>query len=135
MGYALALHGSMVNDLDIVAIPWVEEAAAPEELVAAIKAGMVGFTDWDTGKDRDKPHGRQGYLIWFSGLNHVPGGKACIDLSIMPRTKEAPKVDGPHLSKEAMALKIKAMRETLAYISEHEGDTAIGAMAESHLIR
>ena len=89
LGYCLTLHGSMVNDLDIVAIPWVEDAVAPEELVEAIRAGIDGFTGWDTGKGRDKPHGRKGYLIWFKGVIDLPkGGRWCIDLSIMPRIEK-----------------------------------------------
>ena len=35
MGYALAVHGSMARDLDLVAVPWVESAADPIELVEA----------------------------------------------------------------------------------------------------
>ena len=86
LGYALMLHGSMVNDLDMVAIPWIEDAADPEELVTAIKEGIGGFTDWDTGKDRNKPHGRKAFLIWFNGLDCPKGGRVCIDLSIMPKS-------------------------------------------------
>lgn len=28
LGYALALHGSMARDLDLVAIPWTDDAAS-----------------------------------------------------------------------------------------------------------
>lgn len=35
MGYALAVHGSMARDLDLVAVPWVEGAVDPIELVEA----------------------------------------------------------------------------------------------------
>src|SRR5574343_459701 len=36
-GYALAVHGSLHRDFDIVAIPWVEEASEPLSLIKAFK--------------------------------------------------------------------------------------------------
>ena len=29
LGYALTLHGSMIRDCDMVAVPWTEEAVSP----------------------------------------------------------------------------------------------------------
>ena len=42
-GYALAIHGTMTTDLDLVAIPWTDEAADVDTLVAALRwhVGMV----------------------------------------------------------------------------------------------
>lgn len=85
LGYALALHGSMNRDMDLVAIPWVACAEDPEILVEAIRERIDGYTGWDTGKDRDKPHGRKAFLIWFKGVDQYMGGGACIDLSVMPK--------------------------------------------------
>lgn len=36
-GYALAIHGSVITDMDLVAIPWVEDCAEPEVVMQAIK--------------------------------------------------------------------------------------------------
>lgn len=36
-GWALALHGSLANDMDIMAMPWTEEACAPLDMIEAIK--------------------------------------------------------------------------------------------------
>lgn len=33
MGYALAIHGSVANDLDLIACPWVDEVSTPQELI------------------------------------------------------------------------------------------------------
>jgi len=85
LGYALALHGSMNRDLDIVAIPLVDDAVEPEILVEALKERIDVFTGWDDKPGKHKPHGRRGWLIWFKGVDHPIGGGACIDLSIMPK--------------------------------------------------
>jgi len=80
-GYALAVHGSIVRDLDLLAVPWVDEAQHPEDLLDAIiacckkwdRAGLC-----DKAKVTQKPHGRQAWVI------HLGGGPY-IDLSVMPR--------------------------------------------------
>lgn len=85
LGYALAIHGTMTRDLDILAVPWIEEAKSPKELVDAIQQAVGGYVIGDLA-DRGKiseeptkqPHGR---LSW----NICWGGKPFIDLSVMPR--------------------------------------------------
>ena len=90
LGYALAMHGSLNRDMDLVAIPWTEDAAEPELVAEKITAKIDGFTGWDTNPGKPKPHGRRSWLIWFNGTKDVPlGGGACIDLSIMPRHSAA----------------------------------------------
>jgi len=85
LGYAVAIHGTMQRDFDLLATPWVEEAASPEELVNAIRDQVGGFIIGDltdlgriTEEPTRKPHGR---LSW----NICWGGKPFIDLSITPR--------------------------------------------------
>ena len=88
-GYALAIHGSVSNrDLDLVAIPWVEDAASTEILVFAIRqyagsvmARMFGEESVVSGPE-EKPHGRKAWCICI-------GNGAVIDLSVMPRPTEA----------------------------------------------
>ncbi len=36
-GWALALHGSLASDMDIMAMPWVETACHPLEMVMELK--------------------------------------------------------------------------------------------------
>jgi len=91
-GYALAVHGSMRRDLDLVAVPWTEEAAPPVDVAAAIIAASGGFLlergkpelhpdAWPGTRDpAQKPHGR---LSWSIHL----GGGPYIDLSVMPRCR------------------------------------------------
>ncbi len=97
-GYALAIHGSMVTDLDLVAIPWTEEAGDPEKMVKDLK-GLVdaclypelleryGMSEENQRKALEgvggpcphpKPHGR---LAWTL---HLDQG-SYVDLSVLPR--------------------------------------------------
>jgi hypothetical protein len=98
VGYALALHGTLGRDLDLVAIPWTEEAAAPEALLAAIEQESGGYAaeyartgegDEPIKMPRLKPHGRLGWLVFFKG------GVGYIDLSVMPRTAAPIASDAP----------------------------------------
>jgi hypothetical protein len=78
-GYALTLHGSLVKDLDVVAVPWVEDAAAPDVLTRAIVDAAGGMVPPGKHVTTTKPHGRACVTIFLGGT----GGY--IDLSITPR--------------------------------------------------
>lgn len=89
LGYAIAIHGTMQRDLDLLAAPWIEDAAEPKELVAEVQKAVGGFVLGDLSKKGGvseeptvQPHGR---LSW----NICWGGRPFIDLSIMPRLKKA----------------------------------------------
>ena len=76
-GYALAAHGSLRRDFDLVAIPWIEQPSPPEAVVTQIT------TDWairQIGEPGSKPHGRR---VWTLSIGH---GACAIDLSFMPCT-------------------------------------------------
>ena len=78
-GYALALHGSMARDMDILAVAWVEDAKTHEELAESIFE-CIGDTDWKEHYKTTvtyKPHGRVAYTL------HIMGDYF-IDLSIIP---------------------------------------------------
>lgn len=94
-GYALAVHGSLARDIDLIAVPWrphdVSDATA---LVEAIRAeaedltGRLAFwlndeqadpCDYTRRNPEPKPHGRLGWSI------HLAGTGVYIDLSVMPR--------------------------------------------------
>lgn len=73
-GYALAIHGSMARDLDLVAVPWAESVSSHEEVVSAI------MSEFAVHKIKDatiKNHGRICYtLSWM--------GEAFMDFSFTP---------------------------------------------------
>ena len=94
-GYALAVHGSMVTDLDVLATPWIHDAQEPQALANALREAVGGFF---AGADENeivpphlKPHGR---LVWTIVL----GGRHYIDLSVVaaPRAAPVPGGDGPN---------------------------------------
>lgn len=84
-GYALALHGSMSRDLDLVAIPWTEDADEPDKLIAAFVRFIVSKADVKLHKPKpvNKPHGRLAYVIpiGFEGGHYL-------DVSVMPRVRQ-----------------------------------------------
>lgn len=89
MGYAIALHGSMQRDLDLLAVPWVEDAKSAEELVEFIAEAVNGYVIGDVNARGTvetptlQPHGRKSWNICW-------GGRAFVDLSVMPRSGDLP---------------------------------------------
>lgn len=84
LGYAIAIHGSMRSDFDILAVPWVKEAKPAERLVEAVASAVHGYVIGDVtsrgtiDEPTVGPHGRRSWNICW-------GGRPMIDLSIMPR--------------------------------------------------
>lgn len=83
-GYALAVHGSLQSDMDLVAIPWTDEADAAYDLMESIRkwacevmSRMFGEQACVDGPEC-KPHGR---VAWSLSM----GGVSVIDFSVMPR--------------------------------------------------
>lgn len=65
-GWALALHGSLASDMDIMAMPWVEDAKPVEEMIKALEECLTIPDDaltFETTKFTEKPHGRVVYTI------------------------------------------------------------------------
>lgn len=93
-GYALAVHGSIRRDIDLVAIPWTpgaESACKVSDALYRATERVLGFKpirSWSMrgrrftlrGCPGVKPHGRLGW-VWQIG------GGVYIDLSVMPRKK------------------------------------------------
>ena len=80
LGYTLALHGSMANDMDLIAVPWIDEAADEIELVKALSdcIGETVWKDYHFKNPKEQPHNRITYTLsifsdWY------------IDLSIMKK--------------------------------------------------
>lgn len=102
-GYALAVHGSLERDIDLVAVPWREHATDPTSLLRAfydlckLVVGATWPAAWTEDADfkpppgslpnpEQKPHGRLAWTI------HVHG--PYLDISVMPRF-EKPKQEEP----------------------------------------
>jgi hypothetical protein len=88
-GYALAIHGTMTRDFDLVAIPWTEEASEPLELIRAMKDASATVTHRSDGDQffpdcnpLTKPHGRKAYVLHFTD-NGCYG--PYLDVSVMPK--------------------------------------------------
>jgi hypothetical protein len=74
-GYALAVHGSLARDFDLIAVPWSE---TPSEPTALLNAMVDNFVLRVIGGATTKPHGRVAYTL------SVGFGECAIDLSFMP---------------------------------------------------
>jgi hypothetical protein len=83
-GYALALHGSMGRDLDLIAIPWTEDADSPEKLLRAFRRFIIKKSNirYPLPTPCHKPHGREAYVL------SIGFDSQYIDLSIMPRSEK-----------------------------------------------
>lgn len=76
-GYALALHGSLERDMDLVAFPWARGASTPRALAKAIARALGGRIDPDHDPD-EKLYGRKAWIIRL-------GGGAHLDFSVTPK--------------------------------------------------
>ena len=86
LGYAVATHGSMARDFDIVAIPWTNWAVHPKHIAKAIMHAAGGMPRFSVVLEQDKPHGRFTYCFHWDRHNY--DNKDYCDLSIMPRKGE-----------------------------------------------
>lgn len=75
LGYALAVHGSLGRDFDLIAVPWTDEAAEPSELIEAMRKATAGMIQ-GTGNPTAKPHGRMSWNVELSA-------GAYLDVSVM----------------------------------------------------
>jgi hypothetical protein len=84
-GYAVAVHGSLARDIDLLAVPWREHnVSEPDELVKAICGAIAGVTGscLRQADSTAKPHGRVAFTLIHGGFIGE------IDLSVIPPTKE-----------------------------------------------
>ena len=86
LGYAIAVHGSLLRDIDLIAVGWTEHnVATKEELVDTIVRVIRGITGrcnhykTESKTWAQKPHGRVAttILVWCGETS------ANIDLSIV----------------------------------------------------
>jgi hypothetical protein len=74
VGYAIAVHGSLERDLDLIAAPWTEAAVDAQALISHV-ASRIGAIVVDVEK---KPLGRVAASLQPSGWFKL------IDLSVCP---------------------------------------------------
>jgi len=84
-GYAIAVHGSLSRDIDLIAVAWTERAIPAPELMNVVRGAIGGVLGncIAIGEPSQKPHGRVAYT-----LAH-PGFAGEIDLSIIPPRTES----------------------------------------------
>ena len=75
-GYALTLHGSLSRDLDLVAIPWIQDAGDPKKMLKEMSKAIGSSSLIDVGGWEKKPHGRIAYTI-------NSGGGGYVDISVI----------------------------------------------------
>lgn len=73
-GYALAVHGSLARDFDIVAIPWVKDVSDKDTV---LKEVTTTYAVTIVGEPEVKEHGRVVYTL------SVGFGECAIDLSFV----------------------------------------------------
>lgn len=74
-GYAMAIHGTMARDFDLICIPWTEKPSRPEVVVEEITAT---YSTTEITNPGYKHHGRLAYSVCFGF------GDFFADLSFMP---------------------------------------------------
>lgn len=90
-GYALAVHGTFTRDLDVVAVPWTEEATSADDLVRKMAESVA----WRAGEDPvyggpiRAPHGRLSWSIPYRFGADDPMDPGYVDVSVMPRLAAA----------------------------------------------
>ena len=77
-GYAIALHGSMTKDMDVIAVPWTKRALRAQTMVRRMCEAMDLSFDHESNPSK-RPHGRRAWSLVFDN------GCGYIDLSVMPR--------------------------------------------------
>ena len=79
-GYAIGVHGSMMRDLDLIAVPWKSRTSSQKALIKAIQLAVSHCYEKEPTIIK-RPHGRIAYILKI-------GRKAYIDLSVMPANRD-----------------------------------------------
>jgi len=80
-GYALAVHGSLQRDFDLICVPWIANPSTPDAVVKDITGKMALDVVGNKGM---KEHGREVWTIT------VGFGECFLDLSFMPCAAKEP---------------------------------------------
>ena len=78
-GWAIGVHGSVVHDLDLMAMPWQEEHTTADELARRLTdTNEPKFRrPYEKSKPGDKPNGRIVYTVFM--------GNTYIDLNVIEK--------------------------------------------------
>lgn len=87
-GYACSLHGSFTRDLDLLLVPWTDQARGNFEQMIRLLAescdDVLKEPEGEYGSLKEhftkKPHGRLAYSLHFKKF----GDRRWVDISIMP---------------------------------------------------
>lgn len=82
-GYALAVHGTLARDFDMIAVPWVESPANPQDVVDAITSKHA--VNNVSGSPEMKMHNRLCYTLALYG-------EFFFDFSFMPANQYAKQI-------------------------------------------
>ena len=72
-GWAVGVHGSVVHDLDLMAMPWLEKHTTADELAERMARTVVSeeyYREPVKSKPGDKPNGRIVYTV-FAGNTYI----------------------------------------------------------------
>lgn len=75
-GYAMAVHGTLARDMDLMCIPWTEAPSEPKDVVQEITKTFYIRT---IGEPDTTHHGRERWTV------SVGFGECFLDISFMPR--------------------------------------------------
>lgn len=81
-GYALAVHGSLARDFDLIAVPWVDSAGDPLDIIEELLRTFAAERVPDQRTPTQKPHGRIAYKL------HLSFGDCSLDISFTPKSKQ-----------------------------------------------
>lgn len=81
LGYAIAIHGSQERDIDLIAVPWTDQAKEPDALASSLRQVLsklypIGL-EVVPGEGQPKPHGRLCWAWWIRPWTYI-------DLSVFP---------------------------------------------------
>ena len=80
-GYALAIHGSMSRDMDLIAFPWVENCSSPEAMVEDMNKALEGtLSSPYQANPAMRPHGRMSWSIYHK--DNVDASQPYVDISV-----------------------------------------------------
>ena len=92
MGYNLLVHGSMNRDMDLIAVPWIDNPHPEKELIKAFDMYLRGVCYDDGCEERGYmysvlPGGRKSYVINLNrggNWNNYTDEQYYLDISITP---------------------------------------------------
>ena len=114
MGWAIGVHGSMKRDIDLIATPWVQDAAGTWDLFEKIR-DAIGADHSSAQGNLRMPHGRQALMIIQKGAVSYKGRNGmddwippAIDISFVD-SRNKPKEENKTTKAEAV---MDAIRQT-----------------------